>query len=298
MWLLAALVSRSLCRRALLPMTRMAAKSRSLSAATLDQRLPQSGSGDEVDDLGLAFNELLSRLQESFERQQRFTGDASHQLRTPLAAMLGQVEVALRRDRPSEEYRRVLTSVQRQADHLRQLVEALLFLARAEAEARLPNLVAVELAGWLKEHLASWSGHPREADLRVETMSAGSLWVEAHAPLLGQLVDNLLDNAFKYSIPGTLVRLRFRAEAGTVFLAVEDEGLGIAAEDLPHIFEPFYRSPQARNRGIGGTGLGLAVAQRISTAFGGSLTASSTAGKGTTIMLRLPAFSRPCPSGK
>ena len=134
LWLSAALVGRWLCRRALAPLTRMADAARTIHADDLGRRLPSAGTGDELEDLGRAFNDLLARLQESFERQRRFTGDASHQLRTPLTAILGQLEVLFRRDRPAEEYDRVLKLVQKQAAHLRLIVEMLLFLARADAE--------------------------------------------------------------------------------------------------------------------------------------------------------------------
>src|SRR5581483_11619807 len=106
----------------------------SMSAADLDVRLPAADTGDELEELGLAFNDLLGRLQEAFERQRRFTGDASHQLRTPLTVMLGQIEVALRRDRPAGEYREALSVAHGQAERLRRIVEMLLFLARADAE--------------------------------------------------------------------------------------------------------------------------------------------------------------------
>src|SRR5207253_6792806 len=109
---------RGVCRRALTPVTRMAEAARTMSAAALDQRLPAPQTGDELEQLAGAFNGLLARLQESFARQQRFTGDASHQLRTPLAAMQGQVEVALRRERSPEEYRQALAVVQKQAAQL------------------------------------------------------------------------------------------------------------------------------------------------------------------------------------
>ncbi|MBS1984661.1 MAG: HAMP domain-containing protein, partial [Bdellovibrionales bacterium] len=137
-WLLALVASRFVCQRALLPVHRMAAAAREIHADDLTQRLPASATNDELADLNRAFNNLLDRLQVAFERQQRFTGDASHQLRTPLTAILGQIEVTLRRDRPAEEYRNVLEKVQRRASHLAGMTEALLFLARADAEAMLP----------------------------------------------------------------------------------------------------------------------------------------------------------------
>jgi heavy metal sensor kinase len=288
LWLLAAVAGRFLGRRALLPVTRMAAAAQAMSAADRDQRLPTPGTGDELDELGQAFNGLLDRLHESFERQRRFTGDASHQLRTPLTAMLGQVEVALRRPRPPEEYQRVLTAVHDQALHLRRIVEMLLFLARADAEARLPDLETIDLAAWLEEHLRTWSGHARAADLRRECTPADPFTVSVQTPLLGQLVDNLLENACKYSQRGTPITCRLETEKGLVMLTVADQGCGIPAVDLPHVFEPFYRSAQARQLGLGGVGLGLAVAQRIASAFGGSLSVESTVGQGSRFSLRLP----------
>jgi heavy metal sensor kinase len=288
LWLLAAFAGRRLGRRALVPVTRMAEAARAIGAADLDRRLPAAGTGDELEDLGRAFNDLLGRLQQSFERQRRFTGDASHQLRTPLAAMLGQVEVALRRPRPAEEYREVLTLVQGQAGRLRQIVDMLLFLARADAEAKLPHLETIDLAGWLEGHLAPWSGNGRGADLRLEVPVKGPVWVKAQAPLLGQLLDNLLDNACKYSAPGTPITLSLGEEDGFVSLAVADAGCGIAPEDLAHVFEPFFRSAEARRLGKAGVGLGLAVAQRIAAAFGGALHVESRPGQGARFTLRLP----------
>lgn len=285
-WLMALVGGRWLCRRALLPVTNMANAARKMDAGDLGQCLPIADTCDEVADLGLAFNDLLARLHESFERHRRFTGDASHQLRTPLTAILGQIEVALRRDRSLDEYQRVLGSVQGQAQFLRQIVEMLLFLARANAEAKLPNLEIIQLTDWLKEHLHEWSTHERFADLRVEADIP--LPVEAQPPLLGQLVDNLLDNACKYSQPGTPIVIRLIGDKDSVFLTVEDSGCGIAPDDLPHVFKPFFRSSQARQRGFSGIGLGLAVAERIATAFGGRITASSEPGKGSCFRLQLP----------
>jgi heavy metal sensor kinase len=288
LWLAAALLGRWLCRRALVPLTAMAATARAMSAADWDQRLPSPGTGDELEDLGQAFNDLLARLREAFERQRRFTGDASHQLRTPLAAILGQIEVAMRRERPAEEYRHVLALLHGQAAHLRQIVEMLLFLARADGETKLPHLETVDLAAWLDEHLQRWSGHPRASDLRVERSANGPLFVQAQPPLLGQLVDNLLDNACKYSQPGTPIRLRLERESGVVACSVEDRGCGMAPEDMPHVFEPFYRSAHARRQGSAGVGLGLALAQRIAVAFGGSLRVQSVLDQGSRFTLRLP----------
>jgi heavy metal sensor kinase len=286
LWTAAALLGRRMCRHALAPVSRMAGAARAMGAADLARRLPQPGTGDELDDLGRTFNGLLDRLQDAFERQRRFTGDASHQLRTPLAAMLGQVEVALRRDRPPEEYRRVLGLVQERAAHLSRIVEALLFLARADAEGEVAGLEVLDLAAWLPEQTERWREHARAADLHVEQAAPGPCPVRAQPVLLGQLLDNLLDNAFRYSEAGTPVRVSLAREADAVVLSVEDAGRGIAPEDLPHVFEPFYRPPG--NRGPGGVGLGLAVVRRIAAAFGGAVGAESTTSRGSRFTVRLP----------
>jgi signal transduction histidine kinase len=288
-FLLALAAGRAVCRRALAPVARMAAAARSMSAADRGARLPVAPSGDELTDLGQSFNGLLDRLEESFERQRRFTGEASHQLRTPLASLLGQVEVALRRDRPPEEYRRVLGTVRSQTTHLGRVVEALLFLARSDADARPPDLERMDLSAWLPAHLRSWADHSRATDLRMEPWAGGPAWVKAQPALLGELVNNLIDNACKYSRPGTPVRLRLGRDAGAVCLAVADEGCGIGPDDLPHLFRPFFRSEQARRLGVAGAGLGLAVAARLASAFGGRIALDNTAGKGSCFRVDLPA---------
>jgi signal transduction histidine kinase len=288
LWISAALAGRRLCRRALTPVARMAGAARALSAAEPGWRLPVAATGDELQDLGGAFNDLLARLHESFQRQARFTGDASHQLRTPLAALLGQIEIALRRPRAAEEYQQTLNVLHHQTLQLRQIVDSLLFLARADAEAKSLQLERLDLRAWLAEHLASWSDHARAADLRRESPADGPRWVMAQTPLLGQLLDNLLDNACKYSAAGTPLTVSLDCEAGVVSLTVADAGRGIASEDLPHIFEPFYRSEQMRRQGVSGLGLGLAVAQRIALALGGTLRVESQAGQGSRFTLQLP----------
>jgi heavy metal sensor kinase len=292
-WSAAALLGRRMCRHALAPVSRMAAAARAMGADDLARRLPPPGTADELDDLGRTFNGLLDRLQEAFERQRRFTGDASHQLRTPLAAMLGQAEVALRRDRPPEEYRRVLGLVRDQAGHLTRIVESLLFLARADAEGELAGLEVIDLSRWLPEQRERWGGHPRAADLRVEQATAGPCPVKVQPVLLGQLLDNLLDNAFRYSAPGTMVRVSLAQEAGAAVLTVEDAGRGIAPDDLPHVFEPFYRPAGSRGAGAGGVGLGLAVVRRIAGAFGGTVGVESADERGSRFTVRLPLAAPP-----
>jgi signal transduction histidine kinase len=238
LWALAAAIGRHFARRALTPLTFMAESARIMPFD--DCRLPSPGTRDELEDFARSFNGLLDRLNVALERQRQFTGQASHQLRTPLAALIAAIEVARRRPRTVDEYDRVLDRLHDDAVRLWRVVEALLFLARADAEAGLPDLERLDLAVWAADHLCAWSGHERAADVRLEGRDGEPLWIRAHRPLLGQLLDNLLENACKYSGPGAPIIVRAWCEPGAVALAVEDRGCGIPAEDLPRVFEPFY----------------------------------------------------------
>jgi signal transduction histidine kinase len=289
LWVAAALAGLRICRRALAPLTLMATTASEADAADSATRLPVPKSRDEVQDLGRAFNGLLDRLHEALERQRRFTGDASHQLRTPLAGLLSQVDVALRRERPATEYRRVLGLVRTSAAELRQIVESLLFLARAESEAGRPELEVVDLSGWVPEHLRSWATHARASDITLEPRADEPLGAFAHPPLLTQLIDNLLENACKYSIARTPITIRLRREHDFVILAVEDRGCGLSEEEQERIFQPFYRGSEARARRQAGVGLGLTVAHRIATVFGGSIHVVSTPGVGSCFEVWLRA---------
>jgi signal transduction histidine kinase len=285
-WCVAAILGRWLVRRALLPLRRMVESARGLDASDAGWSLPTTETGDELDELGHAFNDLLERLRVAYERQRRFATDASHQLRTPLTAVIGQVDVALRRDRQADEYRRVLGTVRGQAGGLVRIVEALLFLGRAEAEAVLPEATTIDLADWLATQVEA---HPSKDRFGLD--APAPLPVRVHAALLGQLVDNLLDNAVKYGDPVATIRVRAWREGAMIALAVEDAGPGIDPADLPRVFEPFFRSARERRLGRPGVGLGLAVVQRIALAFGGTIAVENLPVRGCRFVLRLPALS-------
>jgi heavy metal sensor kinase len=287
--LLAALIAvRLVCRRAVAPVSRMAAAASNLGADDLSRRLPTVATNDEVGQLNRAFNGLLDRLQESFERQRRFTGEASHQIRTPLAGILGQIEVVLRRERSAEEYQRVLSAAYKRANHLSKIVDSLLFLARANGDATLAALETLCLNSWLPPQLEAWSEHSRGADLVLRLNEAEPCLVRVQRALLGELLNILVDNACKYSPPGTPIEIALDRDGGAVRIQVRDRGCGVAADDLPHLFTPFFRGEDARCRGIEGTGLGLSIARRLARVFDGELTVESRAGAGSCFTLRLP----------
>ena len=288
LWFGAAFMGHWLCKRALAPLTLMAAAAIHSSPEDTDARLPLPPTSDELEEMGKAFNGLLDRLHEALARQRRFTGEASHQFRTPLAGLLSHVDVALRRERPVEDYQRVLGVVRAKAVHLRQIVESLLFLARAEAESGRPDLETLDLARWIPEHLQAWEGHPRSADIKVRLCDEGPLLIQAHPLLLAQLLDNLLENACAYSNTGTPIDVQAELKTGMTSISVEDKGVGLSMHDQLRIFEPFYRSTEARQRGISGVGLGLAVVRRIALVFGGSIHVVSEPGGGSRFTVNFP----------
>jgi heavy metal sensor kinase len=293
-WLLAALVGRWLCRRALAPLAAIAAAAHEMDAEDIGHRLPAPQTGDELESLGQAINGLLGRLEDALVRQQRFSGDASHQLRTPLTAMLGQLEVALRRERTTSEYREILNDLQTQAKRLRHVVETLLFLARGEAD--LVELHPLDLREWLAANIGKWSTHIPTLRVHIPQTNGDSFAIRVQEPLFEQLLDNLFDNAQKYGKPQAPITVDIRREPSTVVLTVEDQGPGIDAEDLPHIFEPFYRSKGARLTGRPGVGLGLALARRIAEAFGATITVASQPGLGARFSVRFPSATVASPS--
>ena len=213
------------------------------------------------------------------QRQKRFTGDASHQLRTPLAALLGNIEIALRRERSPEEYRQALTTAQSKAGHLQRIIESLLYLTRANSEASIPHRERLDLSVWLPLHVATWAEHPRYRDIRVVGVE-GSISMLGHPVLLGEIVNILLDNACQYSPTGSAVTVAISQAEDTARLKVIDVGPGIAEADLPHIFSPFFRSTDALRANKAGVGLGLSIAHRLTEALGGRLEVSSHLGNG------------------
>jgi signal transduction histidine kinase len=288
-WCIAFLLGRILCKRALSPVRNMAVAAGEMNASDLQHRLPEIQSHDELEDLNRSFNGLLDRLQQAFEQQRRFTGDASHQLRTPLTAILGQIDVALRRERNQDEYRRVLAKVHDKASHLNRIVESLLFLSRTDSDAPLPTFERIDLNLWLTEYLESWSEHDRYKDILWKCSTHLSCFVNAQPVLLGELLNILLDNACKYSSPNSPIEIVLQREGDSVCVSVRDLGHGISDADIPNLFVPFCRSDDVRQRGIQGIGLGLSIAKRLSGLFAGNLHVTTQINQGTSVTLRLPA---------
>jgi len=287
LWLLAAIAGRAYCRRALRPVSQMAVRAASMTGRDFHVRLPVSNSHDELSSLGETLNRLLDRLQVAFEQQQRFAGDAAHQLRTPLTVLRGELDLALRRPRSAEEYLAVLRTMDGETSQLQEIVEALLFLARSEGQHFSIESEPVAVQPWLPRALHRWHSHVRHSDLHCDIQ--GTPIAMASPNLLGQMLDNLVGNAFKYSPPGTPITVTAAQQGDQVCLSVQDRGAGISVDDQKTIFEPFFRTAEARKSGQPGTGLGLTIVARLAKALGGRIECSSQPGTGTQFRIFLPA---------
>lgn len=276
-----------IARVALRPVDTMSRTARRMPGVDLSQRLPLRGTGDELDHLAETLNAMLARVEESFQHIRRFAADAAHELRTPLTALKGGIEVALRAERPAEEYRRVLSSSLEEVERLVRLAEDLLLLSRLASDARAPRS-RVDLEPIVGDvfDLGVVLGQPRGVSVRLRD-SAPAI-VVADAAALRRALRNLVENAVKYTPAGGKVELALERRDHEAALIVADTGVGMRPEDRDHIFEPFVRLDAARARDTGGVGLGLAITRSIVTSHGGRLTVESAPGSGSTFTIHLP----------
>jgi heavy metal sensor kinase len=277
--------------RVLRPIAVISATAESISAADLSGRIDENVDS-ELAGLANVLNDMFDRLQAAFERQARFTADASHELRTPLAIIRSHAQLALSRSRTPEEYREALQTCLRAARRMTSLVEGLLTLARADASKLEVPAHPVELSQVVADCAALI--RPLAADKRVSLRTnLAPVEVAGDADSLAQVVTNLLTNAIQYNRPGGQVRLELTEEEEEAVLAVADTGCGVPEEDIPHLFERFYRVDKARSRASGGNGLGLAICKSIVEAHGGTIGLQTEVGLGSTFWVRLPRGERP-----
>ena len=265
----AAILGLYLARRALAPMREASRRAAAARASELDLTLPVTGAGDEWDDLASTLNVLLADARGSMSRVRRFTADAAHELRTPVTAILGEVEVALRRTRTEGELRATLGTVKEEAERIAQLLEALLSLARADAGTLLSSRAVLPLGEILESTVArarERASQNGRAPIRVECTPTSAL-VEGNRPLLSRALENLLDNAVRHA--RARVTVTAASDGTTARIRVADDGPGISPEIASNLFERFARGDRARSGE--GFGLGLSIARAIALAHGGTL---------------------------
>jgi heavy metal sensor kinase len=276
-----------LAGRALQPidnMTRLAAK---IGEQDLSRRIESPLSDDEIGRLAQTFNAMLDRLEGGINRQRQFTAAASHELRTPLAMMQGQIELAMARGRDAEEDSRVFETLYGDVNRLTRISAALLSLARNDTGDMALDLDEIELAS-LFEVIAEQYQPIAENSEIVLDVKADTLWIRGDEDRLIQLLVNLVDNAIEHTPAGKRVALRAVRTRDLAQITVLDEGDGIAPEDMPYIFERFYRAESNRHSSSDGTGLGLSISKMIVEAHGGTIDVRSQPGEGIVMIVQLP----------
>jgi two-component system, OmpR family, sensor kinase len=276
-----------LAGRALAPIARMSRTARAMAEGEFDARVPIDRTETELGQLAVSLNTAFDRMHGAIERQQRFTADASHDLRTPLAALKAEADWALGRPRDLEEYREALATCRTAAARMSAIVEGLLELARADADDVPLQVRRTPVEDVVHEAVALARPVAERRGIRIVSQVERAD-VKADPERLRQALSNVILNAIHYNHDGGHVAVSAAAEQGLVTLRVKDDGIGIGEEDLPHVFDRFYRADKARAT-VGGTGLGLALTKWIVERHGGTVACSSVPGVGTEFTLYLPS---------
>jgi heavy metal sensor kinase len=278
----------TLARRALSPVDRIVDVANRITATDLHQRVDVANPNDELGRLAQTFNALIDRLQKAIEEMRRFTADAAHELRTPLAVLRSGIDVALRAPRTAQEYRQALEAAADEADRLTRLADQLLFLSRQAAGMMQLDREEMRLDALVKDVAEQFAGRTEEAGVTLVVEPLDPWTVRGDDIRLSQVFYNVLENAIKYTPRGGRVSVRGRAVDHQVTIEVEDTGIGIPPEHVPHVFKRFYRVEQSRNLERGGSGLGLSIAQSAIEAHGGTISIQSTPERGTLVSIELP----------
>ena len=284
------LVGYRIALRGIRPVEEMAVTARRISSSNLRDRIRPEGYPFELASLAATFNNMLDRLEQSFERISRFSADIAHDLRTPVNNIRGEAEVALARARTVEDYRDVLGSCLEEAVRLSNLIGDLLFLARAENPLELLNRESTDIAQLLTRVSEYYEASAADAGVSLSASSAGKAIAPVDQSLIQRALSNLISNAIAHTPAGGSIAITARTSLSNLEIEVSDTGVGIPAAALPRVFDRFFRVDASRSQGLGGTGLGLAIVQSIASLHGGNVEIFSKLGEGTRVTLSLPAF--------
>jgi len=279
-----------LAQRALKPVDQITRTAREIEESDLSRRIPVQ-SNDELGRLASTLNQMIERLEKAFKRQQRFTSDASHELRTPLAVIQAESTLALNKERTANEYKQSLEIVSNESMLMAKVVDQLLTLARADSGKEQLSFEEIDLSELLASVAANAEILCRDQGLEFRTELTDNILVSGDRAKLRELFLNLLDNAIRYSPDGGKISLTLRREEEMAVISIVDTGIGISEEDIPHIFERFYRVDKARSRVENGAGLGLAICKYIAEIHGGRIEVISRLGEGSTFSVWLPITS-------
>ena len=277
-----------LVRRALKPVDGIARKAEEITQLNLSERLPVMRSGDELERLSISLNLMISRLEDAIQTSKRFVADASHELRTPLTVLRGELESLAQDVQLRAETRESLGSMLEEVDRLAEIVESLLALSKLDAGDASAERVKFDLGELVTTTAEQMSLLAEDKNITVTCEVAQQVMVEGDRARMKQVVVNLLDNAIKYTPNGGRVLLGISRTAHEAILEVADNGMGIPADALPHMFKRFFRVDDSRSRNQGGAGLGLSIVKSICNAHGAAVEVTSTPGEGSRFRVRQP----------
>jgi len=288
------LVGYQIARHGIRPVEEMATTARHISSTNLRERILPEGYPFELASLAGTFNQMLDRLEESFERISRFSADIAHDLRTPVNNIRGEAEVALIRSRSADEYRDVIQSCLEEAVRLSDLIGDLLFLGRAESPLTHLRRQRVDVGELLARVIEYYEASAADGGVSLtEAVVDEPVVAEMDRALMERAVGNLVSNALAHTPPGGSVEVRADADASTIHIVISDTGAGIPEEALPRVFDRFFRVDSSRSQVFGGTGLGLPIVQSIALLHGGKAEISSQEGEGTRVTLHIPICGPP-----
>ncbi len=276
-----------LARRSLAPLAKITASAKDINVSNLDKRLHLRNTGDELDELAGAFNDVFARLQKSYQKIVQFTADASHELRLPITTIRGEAEVVLERERSIEEYKEVLASIIEEFERLSKMINSLLILSRADSGHERLEFQEIELGRLIKQVYEFFRvvAESKGIDLRIK---GSAVCITGDKTNLERLFSNLIDNAIKYTLSGGQVEIKIESNASFAIVSIKDTGIGISQNELTKIFDRFYRVDKSRARVLGSIGLGLSICQSIVEIHHGEIKVESWVGSGSTFTVLLP----------
>lgn len=286
---ISSLAAHVIARRGIQPIVEVTATARRIRSTTLHERIEEAHFPAELAELAETFNEMLDRLQESFDRLSRFSADIAHELRTPVNNLRGEAEVTLGNPRSEDEYRESLTSCLEESVRLSRIIDGLLLMARAETPSAEVQRETVDLRAEFYTLREFYEAAGDEAGIRLTFASETGLRILANRSLLQRAIGNLVENALAHTPTGGDVRVSATDDNGEIRIIVSDTGCGIPAEDVPHVFDRFYRVERDRSSSTGGSGLGLAIVRSIVELHGGEVSLQCGEDGGMQFVMSFPA---------
>jgi heavy metal sensor kinase len=283
------ILTRAIAGRSIRPVEEVIATAQTVTQSNLDQRIPLPHNHDELYRLSATINALFDRMQDAFQREKQFTADASHELKTPLSAVKGTLEVLVRKPRETAHYEERIRYCLDELNRMARLIDQLLMLARYENEAMNPNIAKIDIAEYLQSVISRLEPLSVEKLISIKLENAPSGVVAADPAMLEMMIGNILSNAIKYSPAGSSIEIGTARRSGLLVCSITDHGVGIPEEKLQNVFDRFYRVDESRSSSTGGFGLGLSIVRKLADLQHIGISVSSRENAGTTFELTFPA---------